>query len=80
MKDSPLFLARGRSWMGGDAGILLNKVREEIAKLGAKKTVFHVPGIIQIRKRQSQKPGIMTAWASGVIREALFWDEEKRLF
>lgn len=42
--------------------------------------VFRVPDIIWVRGRQSQKPRIMTARASGVIREALFWDDEKRLF
>lgn len=57
--------------------LLLLRGKSEIR--GNKDMAFCVPDIIWIRRRQSQKPRIMTARASGVIREALFWDDEKKI-
>lgn len=81
VKHPPLFLAHGKSSVDGHVVFITNKVCEEKCEIrGKKDTTFHVPDVIWIRRRQSQKPGIMTAGASGVITEALFWDQEKRLF
>lgn len=70
--------ARKSSVGGGVVISIISKVCKEKCEIrGKKDTMLCVPGIIWIRGRQSQKPGIMTAGASGVIRGTIFGPGKK---
>lgn len=66
--------------MAGDVVIIINKVLEEKSEIRGKKTNILCAKHYLGKKTEPETWDNDSPYTSGVIREVLFWDEEKRLF